>query len=521
MYYGLISSMKKTVAASYTARTTAFASATGITDTTILGALNTMDLSLISAGLDTKMKALYPFVGGTASTHKYNFMDARDLDAAFRLTFSGGWTHANTGATPNGTNGYANTFLTPSGNIGQNDSHISYYSRTQSTTGAVDIRASNSGNQHVLDIEIYFGGRYYTNNCGYASSSAITTTTGLFTCNRISSTQYKGFRNTTIEQTNNITSTGLSNKNIYIGAGNSGDTAAWFSVRECAFASIGTGMSDAEQTIFYTITQTFQTSLARQVGVPIVSDSNAQAFLDAAVITDVTQANAVNQLVIDLKAASIWTKMKAVYPFVGGTASTHKFNLVNPVDSDAAFRLTFNGGWTHSSTGAKPNGTNAYADSFFIPLINNIANSSHLSYYSRTLVSESKIDIGCYGVVAGSDYNQIAISFGGTTYCNPNNGGGAVGVTFSSNSQGFFIASRTSATNVFGQRNAVQTTGTSATARNENSIYLGALHQGVSTSYYATKECAFSSIGDSLSTSEALAFNLAVTNFQTSLSRNV
>ena len=36
--------------------------------------------------------------------------------------------------------------------------------------------------------------------------------------------------------------------------------------------------------------------------VPTVSDPNAQAFLDAAVITDVTQANAVNNLVIGLKA---------------------------------------------------------------------------------------------------------------------------------------------------------------------------------------------------------------------------
>lgn len=266
MYYGLISSMKKTVAASYTARTTAFAAATGITDTTILGALNTMDLSLISNGLDTKMKALYPFVGGTASTHKYNFMDARDLDAAFRLTFNGGWTHSSTGALPNGTNAYADTFLTPSGNIGQNDSHISYYSRTQYLGNGVEIRASNSGNQHVLDIEIYFGGRYYTNNSGYASATSQTTTTGLFTCNRISSTQYKGFRNTTIEQTNNITSTGLSNQNIYIGAGNSGaSTASWFSVRECAFSSIGTGMSDAEQTSFYSAVQTFNTSLSRNV----------------------------------------------------------------------------------------------------------------------------------------------------------------------------------------------------------------------------------------------------------------
>ena len=94
-------------------------------------------------------------------------------------------------------------------------------------------------------------------------------------------------------------------------------------------------------------------------------DADAQAFITAAAITDVTQQNAINTLVVDLKGYNIWTKMKALYPFVGGTASTHKFNLKNPLDTDAAFRLTFSGGWTHSSTGALPNGTNAYADTKF------------------------------------------------------------------------------------------------------------------------------------------------------------
>ena len=114
----------------YTARTTAFATATAITDTTILNALNTFDLGLISNGLDTKMKAIYPFVGSTATTQKYNFMDARDLDVAFRLQFNGGWTHSSTGALPNGTNAYANTYVTPSTNLNADNLSISYYSRS-------------------------------------------------------------------------------------------------------------------------------------------------------------------------------------------------------------------------------------------------------------------------------------------------------------------------------------------------------------------------------------------------------
>jgi hypothetical protein len=94
-------------------------------------------------------------------------------------------------------------------------------------------------------------------------------------------------------------------------------------------------------------------------------DSDAQAFFTAAGITDTTQKNAVNQLVLDLKSYSIWNKMNAIYPFVGGTASTHKYNLKDPRDLNAAYRLSFAGGWTHSSNGVTPNGVNGYADTYF------------------------------------------------------------------------------------------------------------------------------------------------------------
>ncbi len=55
-------------------------------------------------------------------------------------------------------------------------------------------------------------------------------------------------------------------------------------------------------------------------------DADAQAFIDAAGITDATQQSAIRTLVGDLKTYSIWSKMKAIYPFCGGTASSHKWN---------------------------------------------------------------------------------------------------------------------------------------------------------------------------------------------------
>jgi len=112
-------------------------------------------------------------------------------------------------------------------------------------------------------------------------------------------------------------------------------------------------------------------------------------------ITSFQQASAVNTLVTDLKAAGIWTKMKAIYPFVGGTATSHKFNLKDPRDLDAAYRLVFNGGWTHSSTGALPNGTTAYADTKLVPSSILTLGSFHHSTYSRTTWSVSAIMGGC------------------------------------------------------------------------------------------------------------------------------
>ena len=71
-----------------------------------------------------------------------------------------------------------------------------------------------------------------------------------------------------------------------------------------------------------------------------VSDTDAQAFLTNAVITDTTQRNAINTLVIGLKADSLWTSMLAIYPFVGNTSTQQRFNLKDTL----TFKMTFAGG---------------------------------------------------------------------------------------------------------------------------------------------------------------------------------
>lgn len=265
-----------------------------------------------------------------------------------------------------------------------------------------------------------------------------------------------------------------------------------------------------------------------------VSDPDAQAFLTAAAITNPTIRTAVNQLVIDLKAYGIWTKMKAIYPFVGGTASTHKFNLKNPLDTDAAFRLTFFGGWVHSTTGAKPNGTNAYAETYFVPSIQLTTNFGSAHYYSRTGTAEPTVgDVN--GIVIGARATGANDTFALTIKTNPSNF-----------TQFFFSASGTT-TNQFARfidtlgtgfysgalsvtgskiyRNGVNSTSTnlSFTRNTPNvSLYIGAINnKNTGPTDLTAKESALAAIGDSLTDTENANYNLAVTAFETTLGRNV
>ena len=72
--------------------------------------------------------AIYPMIGGTQQSTKWNLKDPRDLDAAFRLTFYGTRCTAPTGVLFSTTSDYADTHLPDSMLPATNNNAISYYS---------------------------------------------------------------------------------------------------------------------------------------------------------------------------------------------------------------------------------------------------------------------------------------------------------------------------------------------------------------------------------------------------------
>jgi hypothetical protein len=248
-----------------------------------------------------------------------------------------------------------------------------------------------------------------------------------------------------------------------------------------------------------------------------VYDADAQAFITAAVITVLVQMTAINELTIGLKADSLWTSMSALYPMVGGTATQHKYNLKNPLDTNAAFRLVFNGGWTHSSTGATPNGTNAYADTYYNPF-NNLTNinSNHISFYSRTNASTTSIEmgggVGAVLVDLELKYSALSYNWNMASFFTHTN----------ANSTGMYVNTRTGATAFKLIKNSatILGTGTGAAGATKPNInyYIGKRNYD---NLWSTKECAFASIGDGLSDADVSNFYTAVQTFQTTLGRQV
>jgi hypothetical protein len=252
---------------------------------------------------------------------------------------------------------------------------------------------------------------------------------------------------------------------------------------------------------------------------PTCADADAVAFLTATGITDATISSAICTLVTTMKADGTWAKMSAIYPMVGGTATTQKFNLKNPLDTNAAFRLSFSGGWTHSLNGALPNGTNSFANTFFNPSANASQNSHHISYYSRTNSNLTEVEIGGANATQGS---VLEIRTSNITYFRINSSTAYI-TAADTDSRAFYMANRTASNVINGWRNSTKiATGVTASGTmSAQNYYLGALNNNGVTSFYSRKECAFATIGSGLTDGEAAALYNSIQAFQTTLARQV
>lgn len=238
-------------------------------------------------------------------------------------------------------------------------------------------------------------------------------------------------------------------------------------------------------------------------------DSNAQAFITAANITNATQQQAINTLVISLKNAGLWTKLVAIYPMVGGTAASNKYNLKDPRDLDSAFRLGFFGSWTHSSNGAKPNGVNAYARTYCVPT--DITRSAYGVYTTEQVDSGVKVVMAQSAAAGGymsPSLGVLGVRGSGTLTGYPNTTKGMILGYDIDNSTSYYA-------NINGTG---QTVTRIFAAFNANDYYLGAYS---AASYFSANNLAFAFVGGLDNQTQATSLRTIVQTYQTTLGRNV
>jgi hypothetical protein len=248
-------------------------------------------------------------------------------------------------------------------------------------------------------------------------------------------------------------------------------------------------------------------------------DPDAQAFITAAAITDSTQQNAVNQLVLDMKTTNIWTKMEVVYPFVGGTATSHKWNLKDPRDLDVAYRLSFYGGVTHNSDGIQGNAVNAYADTYLTHSLTR--DTGGISTYILNNIAE---DSAAIRVDSGSALiSQILPRFNDNisylrAYSTTN-------ITIpNSDSRGFYGTSRINSSSVtvnFKGVNNAYTNSVGTLNSTYKPYYIMAGNGASGTERFGSHIIAFTTIHSGMSNDDLLNLYNIVENFQTTLGRNV
>lgn len=250
-------------------------------------------------------------------------------------------------------------------------------------------------------------------------------------------------------------------------------------------------------------------------------DPDAQAFFDRVIAAGgsltTTEKIAVNQLVLDIKSYSIWTKMKAIYPMVGASAAACAQNL-----KSSSFTGTFNGGITYLSTGVQGNGSTGYFDTTVKPNQQLSLNSTHISFYCNQVPNVGNANL--MGTrLNGNAYLLITPSYplqNGAFYTSNNsyevNRGGIILTNL-----GFFINTRTTSTTSVLFRNTTKYSySDNSVDLDTGNIYLLGSNSGNNT-YRHNGICAFASIGDGLNDTEASDLYTAVQTFNTTLSRQV
>lgn len=206
----------------------------------------------------------------------------------------------------------------------------------------------------------------------------------------------------------------------------------------------------------------------------------------------------------------------------GSMLDQMKFNLKNPVDTDAGFRLTYSGSWNPGYYGVQGNGSNTFAKTNINFSSSLQQNNTHVSMYFGKNIQETayQYQFGNYDGI-GPGYTLLSAFRGsGQTYYGVNSTEVYAGNLTKSN--GLIIVNRTTTGSMSLRQNTnlISTSNTFSTTPASTSFILGSLDSSAGSST-STKDFSITTIGDGLTDYETKALYWIVQKYQTTLGRQV
>jgi methionine-rich copper-binding protein CopC len=229
------------------------------------GYLETLIDGLVTDGIWTKLDALWMFAQDISGNALINLKSA-----SFNATLVNAPTFtADQGYAGNGSSSYVRSNFVPStagGNYTQNSASGGIYIRTsRATSNAYCDMGHRSGNRFTIIPRWSDGHNYSTVNAGAESDLTAANAQGFHALSRTSNTEFLGYRNGTLVDTETSGSAALSTIEIFICAGNNAGSAADFSTDQIAAAFLGGGLDGTEVGNLSSRINAYMTSLGTNV----------------------------------------------------------------------------------------------------------------------------------------------------------------------------------------------------------------------------------------------------------------
>lgn len=250
-----------------------------------------------------------------------------------------------------------------------------------------------------------------------------------------------------------------------------------------------------------------------------INKDDVTVYLKKTGITDVTTINALHAFYSDLKLNNLWSKIKVLYPMLGGTSFTTKFDLVKK--NNSFFDISWNGSPIFTVNGVNGGaGLNAYGNTKFNPSINSITGNEGYT----TCVGTNDADISSDPIQLGtfrSDTTSFSLMTIRTTGLN---------FTARLNSSQFTMSNATklgiysinrkvNVLTMFKNGTKLSTNTTGSTAPNSNIYLLNAANGAGPYSGYATGRMQCTIFHEGLTDLEQTTLHGLINTFENSLGR--